>query len=79
MNRVGVAGNNMEMVGRGENVAQVNQGRETNVVAVKTFASVTASLLLSYAFAFTVMRKVLPLPCMYLYYLNHNRGVSVFR
>ena len=71
MNRVGVAGNNMEMVGRGENVAPPTQTREKHVVAVKTFGAVTACLLISYGIGFVVAAQLLPLSFMYLYYINH--------
>ena len=71
MNRVGVAGNNMEMVGRGENVAPPTQTRERHVVAVKTFGAVTLCLLASYIPAFAVASQSLRVEFLFLYYINH--------
>ena len=71
MNRVGVAGNNMEMVGRGENVAPPTQTREKHVVAVKTFGAVTACLLISYIPGYLAAAGIIPYPLILLFYLNH--------
>ena len=72
MNRVGVAANNVEMVGRGENVAPPTlQCREKHVAAVKTFGAVTACLLISYIPAYFAAGGAIPYPSIFLFYLNH--------
>ena len=76
MNRVGVTGNNMEMVGRGENVAPPTQTREKHVVAVKTFGAVTLCFLASYASAFIVRNGVLPLEAFYMYFLKRSGAIK---
>ena len=71
MNRVGVAGNNMEMVGRGENVAPPTQTREKHVVAVKTLGKLTVFLLFSFTAPYLVQLDVVGFEFNILYYLNH--------